>query len=324
MKVRYLSTLLGCFLCLLLPQSVVVAAGTPPCTGCEECVSGVCVDNDAFCSGCCDDCVNGVCVGNDSLCSGCCACPFCSCTDDDSYCSGCCICVGCWCFDSDPCCTGCESCVSCACVDDDNNCTGCQSCNAGVCEDNNDNCHECEECVAAVCTDIEGCDCPSDTCTSSELGEDSTWQTYDGCGIPDDCDPDACDGPDEVQKDDCNNKLEVSCAQKDGTGGFGGCAYRYFYNDELISSCIWSTEAENLWQYTYKTSGDGEEVYSKLRHVTQDLDCDEGCVGYSCAKVEIYDCFTCEKAVYWRRTDCSSPPPGWIFDETSGEECPGH
>ena len=142
---------LGCFLFVFLLEANSLGCCSPPCTGCEKCVDGRCVDDDSKCSGCCDDCVNGACIGNDSLCSGCCHCPHCSCTDDDSKCSGCCNCVGCSCYDADSLCSGCCKCSGCGCVDDNSKCTGCCKCSGCGCVDddsecNTDACYECESC----------------------------------------------------------------------------------------------------------------------------------------------------------------------------------
>jgi hypothetical protein len=116
---------------------------------------------------------------------------------------------------------------------------------------------------------------------------------------------------------------EVSCCQADGTGGLFGCAYRYFYNDNLISSCIWSTHADNIWKYKEATiEGTNKKVITKMKHINADLDGDEGCDGYYCTKIVIYNCITGEHigdSPYWRRDD-EEPP----YDIDQGEECPGH
>jgi hypothetical protein len=134
-----------------------------------------------------------------------------------------------------------------------------------------------------------------------------------------------CDGDDGVNfTEACGNSVSISCSQSDGSGGVDGCALRIFYNGALISSCIWETGAQNSWQYKKISSG-GKEKITKIIHVTQDTDCDESCSGKSCALVTVYDCVTGSKNIYWRRVDGSGgDPASYIYDETDGEECPGH
>ena len=175
--------------------------------------------------------------------------------------------------------------------------------------------------IKAKCGDSDG-----DTITvTNELENESIWYHYNPSSgeIPIPCLPVACDGEDSTEYDDCENELEVSCCQADGTGGAFGCAYHYFYNDGLISSCIFLTMADNTWLYKEATiEGSENRVFTKMKHVNADLDGNEGCAGYYCTKIEIYDCLTGEydpNSPYWRRDTDSAP-----LDIDQGEECPGH
>lgn len=152
------------------------------------------------------------------------------------------------------------------------------------------------------------------------LVNETDWLLYPDADLPN-CPPILCDGEDLTIFDDCGNELELSCAQKDGTGGPLGCAYRYFYNDNLISSCIWEGGI-NKWWYKEATVGTSSlKVFTKARHGTCDPDKydDEGCDGYHCALVTIYDCRTGESTPYWRRDPYIEP-----LDEDDGEEEDGH
>jgi len=157
-----------------------------------------------------------------------------------------------------------------------------------------------------------------DSITIKFLLENETgWEAYGGSGIPGSCSPTWCDGEDSVIFDDCGNELEVSCAQSDGTGGLSGCAYRYFYNDDLISSCIWENGTNKWWYKEADIQGTNEKVFTKARHTTVDPDKfdDEGCSGYYCSLVTIYNCTTGTSTEYWRRSASSMP-----WTETDGEE----
>jgi len=155
------------------------------------------------------------------------------------------------------------------------------------------------------------------------LVNETGWLEYPDPGdqIPDNCSPYLCDGEDATLFDGCGNELEVSCAQADGTGGLSGCAFRYFYNDNLISSCIW-VNGNNKWWYKEATiEGTNLKVFTKARHTTADPDLydDEGCYDYYCSLVTIYDCLTGQTSTYWRRSMSGMP-----WTEADGEECPGH
>jgi hypothetical protein len=110
--------------------------------------------------------------------------------------------------------------------------------------------------------------------------------------IPDHCYHNLCDGEDATFYDDCRNELEVSCAQADGTGGDTGCAYRYFYNNNLISSCTWYNGV-NHWWYKVADTG-GLMVFTKAKHITADPDNydGEGCYGYYDSIITFYNCLT--------------------------------
>jgi len=153
------------------------------------------------------------------------------------------------------------------------------------------------------------------------LTEDVAWTEYTNPDIPGSCGG-ICDGEDATEFDDCGNELEVSCSQADGTGGTSDCAYRCFYNDNLISSCIWDN-GDNHWWYKKATIGDsGLKIFTKIRHSTGDPDKfdDEGCDGYYCTLVTIYDCQTGGKTEYWRRDDEFQPVYEWDGEE---HECAG-
>lgn len=153
------------------------------------------------------------------------------------------------------------------------------------------------------------------------LGSESVWYHYTKSGeVPIPCLPYLCDGEDTTDHDDCGNELEVSCCQEDGTGGVSDCAYRYFYNDKLISSCIWITEGDNYWLYKEATiQGTSNQIFTKMKHINSDEDGNEGCDGYYCTKIEIYNCLTGASTTYWRRDPDSAP-----LDIDQGIECPGH
>ncbi len=163
---------------------------------------------------------------------------------------------------------------------------------------------------------------PGDTITikvESPLVSETDWIVYpDPLDlIPDFCRGDeSCDGEDATLFDDCQDILEVSCAQSDGTGGITGCAFRYFYNDSLHGSCIW-VNGDNCWHYKEKTIGTSDnKVFTKMRHSTGDPDKfdTEGCWGYWCTKVTIYNIEDNNSTVHWRRSQVF--PPIW---ETHGE-----
>jgi hypothetical protein len=112
----------------------------------------------------------------------------------------------------------------------------------------------------------------------------------------------------------------MSCTTEDGTGG-SGCAFRYFYNNGLISSCIWSYDPENYFYYKEATIKDtNNKLFTKLKHVNvSNSKWLEGCFGYYCTKIVIYDIIKDESETYWRRDSSEAPE-----DIDEGEECPGH
>jgi len=134
-----------------------------------------------------------------------------------------------------------------------------------------------------------------------------------------------CDGSDgDIKIDDCGNTLEIMCAQADGTGGLLGCAWRYFYNGTLVSSCIWEG-GTNLWLYKYKIFENGERQFYQLSQVSQDYNCNEGCPGKCCALITNYDCETGESSICWRTSEeVDGHPKEYISDCDDGEPCPGH
>jgi hypothetical protein len=172
--------------------------------------------------------------------------------------------------------------------------------------------------VKAKCDGSEG-----DTITVKfNLVDESGWKDYPLGEVPGSCGG-VCDGEDATIFDGCENELEVSCAQEDGTGGIGDCAYRYFYNDNLISSCIWATNAGNKWWYKdAKIEGTILRFITKARHTTVDGDKfdSEGCDGYYCSLVTIYNCLTGESTKYWRRSATIYP---WLETAGEGHVCAG-
>jgi hypothetical protein len=217
-------------------------------------------------------------------------------------------------------------------------CLRCQSrCDPNKCEtcDGNGNCIVCNDdpnktcCISADGSMANCCDANEICCDGvcHDPATEGDWKLVPTDSLPIPCygllPCDGADGPGKT--DDCGNNIRVMCAQADGTGGPLGCAYRFFYNGVLISSCdVWVTDAENTWCYKETNSG----LITKIMHITQDSDCDEGCPGKSCARVAIYNCITGVKTVYWRRVDCpGGEPTQWILDVNGPgiEECPvGH
>ena len=130
-----------------------------------------------------------------------------------------------------------------------------------------------------------------------------------------------CDGEDSYELDDCYNELEVSCCLSDGSGGFPGCAYRVFYNDILKSSCVFAIEPENyVWRKIATIAGTDKKVFTKIKHMNQKRSkYIQGCWGYYCTKFYEYDCITGSEGTIWRRDPDETP-----WEETDGEECPGH
>jgi len=141
-----------------------------------------------------------------------------------------------------------------------------------------------------------------------------TWGEIPGsCDLP-------CDGEDSYELDDCGNELEFSCCDSGGGGGVL-CADRVFYNNSLLSSCVFKIEPENE-VYRKKATIDGTELkfITKIKHINV---CTQkylgSCWGYYCTKFYEYDCITGEESTIWRRDPDDKPNV-----ETDGEPCPGH
>jgi len=178
--------------------------------------------------------------------------------------------------------------------------------------------------VRARCGDFD----TGDTITvTTQLENKTDWHLYDADwgSIPDECPPSGDgDGEDSYALDDCDNELEVSCCRSDGSGGDTGNAYRYFYNDSLISSCPWLYSPENMFYCKTATIvGTDKIVFTNMKHISFSYSWYhkwyEGCIGRYCTMIVIYDCITGSKGTYWRRS-WTSPPQ----DIGEGEYCPGH
>jgi hypothetical protein len=143
-----------------------------------------------------------------------------------------------------------------------------------------------------------------------------TWGT-----CPSSCPPGPCDGEDSYELDDCFNELEVSCCQEDGSGGALGCAYRVFYNNTLLSSCVFAILPENeVYRKIATIEGTDKKVFTKIKHINEkSTKYIQGCLGYYCTKFYEYDCITGASNTIWRRR-ADSPP----LNEQDGETCPGH
>jgi hypothetical protein len=135
-----------------------------------------------------------------------------------------------------------------------------------------------------------------------------------------DCHITACGGHNSIEEDDCDNELKIACLGPFDLD-FPPCAWRFYYNDNFISKCIWITNGTNIWYYKYKEYDNGLNQFHMAKHSTFDNDGDESCTGYYCAKLTYYDCLneqiftTC-----WRKTPYQSIP----VTCTEGEQCPGH
>jgi hypothetical protein len=167
----------------------------------------------------------------------------------------------------------------------------------------------------------------SDCNSIYQNGIETPWENFDTSGLADCSGLLPCSGTGGVQwEDSCGNHVEIKCCGSGGGGGgLLGCAYRVIINGNIITKCIWETEGGNCWKYRTIKTACGLYALSEIRHVNQDLDCDEGCSGKSCAIITIYDHITHGKTQWWRRVDCNGGTP-WrcILDETDGEHCPGH
>lgn len=90
---------------------------------------GECCMSSSYCCGnACQECCHN------SQCTGCKNCISYQCEDDDNNCTGCKSCSNGQCIDDDGNCTGCESCNNGQCEDDDDNCSGVQSCISSECK----------------------------------------------------------------------------------------------------------------------------------------------------------------------------------------------
>jgi len=178
-----------------------------------------------------------------------------------------------------------------------------------VCINDGEECSPGYECQEGQCVAV--CDGPYEIDTLWRV----IWEPLEACL------PLCCDGPDGgIKHDDCGNDIEIMCAQSDGTGDWclGGCAWRYFHNGSLFSSCIWGA-GSNLYFYKYKKYDNGLNEFYKLKHSSLDGDCDEGCSGYCCAKI------TEGGSSCWRRVeDLGGYPASQPTECDEGEWCPGH
>lgn len=130
-----------------------------------------------------------------------------------------------------------------------------------------------------------------------------------------------CDGEDSYELDDCGNELEFSCCEPDGSGGTN-CAYRVFYNNTLLSSCVFGYSPENeVYRKIATIVGTDLKVITKIKHInTETNKAGGGCTGYYCAKFYTYDCVTGASSTIWQRNQ-DHPP----INESDGDNgCPGH
>jgi hypothetical protein len=170
-----------------------------------------------------------------------------------------------------------------------------------------------------------------------ELNSENQWRIFTDLPpyLPDACYGNLpCDGPDgEWRHDACGNTLDLMCATETLCGGFG-CAWRYVFNDMLISSCIWPYGV-NMWYYERSYIGETDRyIFSKVKHASQDDSCGDGCTDRSCALITTYDCIAGGGARQrtWRSAACresSEYDTGlqadtYIENVTDGEPCPGH
>jgi len=158
--------------------------------------------------------------------------------------------------------------------------------------------------------------CP---CYTSLVNE-TLWSAYfpQYGTTPTSCYP-PCDGEDSYELDDCLNELEVSCATKSGGGGVD-CAYRVFYNNSLLSSCVFRIEPHNEVVRKMATiEGTDKQVFTKIKHINECHKYTGGCFGWYCTKFYEYDCITGASSTTWRKKDDEHP-----LDEGDGVQCPGH
>jgi len=122
--------------------------------------------------------------------------------------------------------------------------------------------------------------------------------------------------------DDCGNQLCIKCCQNDHTGGVGGCAYHYLYNDICVGKCIWSS-AENSWMVKMAEIGDtGKRIFYRTNHATADWYDDEGCLSpWTCSRITEYDCINNQVVFCGFRRFQSRPPE---YKEDPEPTCPGH
>lgn len=193
MKKKLIIGLLACALLLSHLTTTLLGSGCdPPCTGCQNCEDGVCVDRDYLCPDC-HYCYMGTCIpygdcgGGCPTCESCVSC-WCQCTSEcceDSDCTGECHngCSGCNCVDDESKCPGeCDTCDDGTCTDHDYLCNWrlCETCNDGECEDRcpalgkycNYDTGMCEVCVddfhcelCEECNVLHECVHPCDDCT---------------------------------------------------------------------------------------------------------------------------------------------------------------
>lgn len=125
MKIKSATVLLACLLLLSsFPTAVIACVCDPPCTGCQTCEDGVCVDDDSKCD---YICCNGSCCSEGQNCC------------DDSCCSNECC--------NNVCCDAGEECCGGECCDPDD------CCNGTCCDP--DDCYQCVggECIPCKCWD---------------------------------------------------------------------------------------------------------------------------------------------------------------------------
>ncbi len=233
MKIKSATVLLACLLLLSsFPTAVIACVCDPPCTDCQTCEDGVCVDDDSKCdyiccngsccsegqnccggSCCSNECCNGSCCSEGQNCCGgsCCSNECCNdvCCNAGESCCGTTCCANECC--NNVCCGVGESCCGTTCCANEccNNvcCSAGQTCCNGECCDSSDCCND-EICCGAgqkCCTDSGSYCCESDeTCCEGTC-----------------CDPDTqfcCDGSccDKVwTKETIDSSIEPPCSSCD-------------------------------------------------------------------------------------------------------------
>ncbi len=122
------------------------------------------------------------------------------------------------------------------------------------------------------------------------------------------------------------NEIKIICAQSDGTGGTIGCAYRVYYNETLISSCIWGGGLNFIFYKCTVIPGTGGGImFTKVKHASVNDEKNgypesEGCTGYYCCYLTIYNCIYESLSTWWLRSSSTY----YLQELDDGEECPGH